>query len=90
MANSVYQDKMAHLDLHCLHKNLSWSAGLKAYTLYLGLRCLPMSLLWDARLKWVKSLSNKVDLIESELRNFNAICLTETCLHRRTSDEMIK
>ena len=29
-------------------------------------------------------------MIESELRNFNAICLTETWLDRRTSGETIK
>ena len=38
----------------------------------------------------IQSLSNKVDLIESELRKFDAICLTEIWLDRRTSDETIK
>ena len=38
----------------------------------------------------IQSLSNKVDIIESELRDFDAICLTETWLDRRTSDETIK
>ena len=37
----------------------------------------------------IQSLTNKVDLIESELRNFDAICLTETWLDRCTSDETI-
>ena len=38
----------------------------------------------------IQSLSTKVDLIESELRNCDAVCLTETWLDRRTSDETIK
>ena len=38
----------------------------------------------------VQSLANKLDLIESELRNFDVICLTETWLDRRISDETIK
>ena len=38
----------------------------------------------------IQSLSNKVDIIESELRDSDAICLTETWLDRRTSDETIK
>ena len=38
----------------------------------------------------IQSLSNKIDIIESELRDFDAICLTETWLDRRTSDEIIK
>ena len=38
----------------------------------------------------IQSLSNKVDMIESELRDFDAICLTETWLDRRASDETIK
>ena len=38
----------------------------------------------------IQSLSNKVDIIESELRDFDAICLTETWLDRRTSDDTIK
>ena len=38
----------------------------------------------------IQSLSNKVDLIESELRNFDVICLTETWLDRRIPDDSIK
>ena len=38
----------------------------------------------------IQSISNKVDLIESELRNFDVICLTETWLDRRISDDLIK
>ena len=38
----------------------------------------------------IQSLSNKVDITESELRDFDVICLTETWLDRRTSDETIK
>ena len=33
----------------------------------------------------IQSLSNRVDLIEFELRSFDAICLAETWLDRRTS-----
>ena len=36
------------------------------------------------------SLSNKLDLIESELRDFDVICLTETWLDQRISDETLK
>ena len=36
----------------------------------------------------IQSISNKVDLIESELRNFDVICLTETCVY--ISDDLIK
>ena len=32
----------------------------------------------------IQSISNKVDLIGSELRNFNIICLTETWLSHNT------
>ena len=38
----------------------------------------------------IQSLSNKVNIIESELSDFDAICLTETWLDSRTSDETIK
>ena len=38
----------------------------------------------------IQSLSNKVDMTESELRTFVAICLTETWLDRRTSDKTTK
>ena len=38
----------------------------------------------------VQSLSNKVDLTESELRNFDVIYLTDTWLDCLTSDERIK
>ncbi|MCG8047066.1 MAG: hypothetical protein N0E48_15780, partial [Candidatus Thiodiazotropha endolucinida] len=38
----------------------------------------------------IQSLTNKVDVIESELRNFDAICLTETWLDNRVPDETIK
>ena len=38
----------------------------------------------------IQSISNTVDLIESELRNFDVICLTETWLDCRISDDLIK
>ena len=38
----------------------------------------------------IQSISNKVDLIGSELRNFNIICLTETWLSHNTSDDSLK
>ena len=38
----------------------------------------------------IQSISNKVDLIGSELRNFNIICLTETWLSHSTSDDSLK
>ena len=38
----------------------------------------------------IQSLANKLDLTESELRNFDVLCLTETWLDRRISDETIK
>ena len=38
----------------------------------------------------VQSLANKIDLIESELRNFDVICISETWLDDRTSDEDIR
>ena len=38
----------------------------------------------------VQSIANKLDLIESELHSFNIICITETWLDGRISDEDIK
>ena len=38
----------------------------------------------------VQSIANKLDLIESELRSFDIICITETWLDGRISDEDIK
>ena len=38
----------------------------------------------------IQSIPNKVDLIGSELRNFNVICLTETWLGQNTPDENLK
>ena len=38
----------------------------------------------------IQSFSNKLDLIESELRDFDVICLTETWLDQRISDETLK
>lgn len=38
----------------------------------------------------VQSLANKIDLIESELRNFDVICISETWLDDRTLDEDIR
>lgn len=35
----------------------------------------------------VQSIVNKLDLIESELQNFDVICLTETWLDQRTRDD---
>ncbi|MCG8113299.1 MAG: endonuclease/exonuclease/phosphatase family protein, partial [Candidatus Thiodiazotropha taylori] len=35
----------------------------------------------------VQSISNKLNLIEAELRNFDVICLTETWLDQRTTDD---
>ena len=37
----------------------------------------------------VQSISNKVDIIESELSNFDIICLTKTWLDERTSNDTI-
>ena len=37
----------------------------------------------------VQSIANKLDLIESELRSFDVICITESWLDGRTSDENI-
>ena len=37
----------------------------------------------------IHSVSNKIDLIGSELRNFNIICLTETWLNHNTSDDSV-
>ncbi|MCG8046167.1 MAG: reverse transcriptase domain-containing protein [Candidatus Thiodiazotropha endolucinida] len=38
----------------------------------------------------VQSLANKLDLIESEFRHFDVICISETWLDDRTSDEDIR
>lgn len=38
----------------------------------------------------IQSLSNKLDIIESELKDFDIICLTETWLDRRTTDTDIE
>ena len=38
----------------------------------------------------MQSISNKVDWIGSELRNFNVICLVETCLCQNTTDEALR
>ena len=38
----------------------------------------------------IQSISSKVDLIGSELRNFNIICLTETWLNQNTPDDSLK
>ena len=38
----------------------------------------------------IQSILNKVDLIGSELRNFNIICLTETWLGPNTTDETLR
>ena len=38
----------------------------------------------------VQSVTNKLDLIESELRNFDVICISETWLDDRTSIEDIR
>ena len=35
----------------------------------------------------VQSILNKLDLIETELRHFDVICITESWLDQRTSDE---
>ena len=37
----------------------------------------------------IQSLSNKLDIIESELRDFDVICLTEAWLDQRISDETL-
>ncbi|MES9994358.1 MAG: reverse transcriptase family protein [Candidatus Thiodiazotropha sp.] len=37
----------------------------------------------------VQSISNKIDILESELSNFDIICLTETWLDGRTSNDTI-
>ncbi|MEW8547189.1 MAG: endonuclease/exonuclease/phosphatase family protein, partial [Candidatus Thiodiazotropha sp.] len=37
----------------------------------------------------VQSIMNKLDLIETEFRNFDVICLTETWLDIRTSDDLL-
>ena len=37
----------------------------------------------------VQSISNKIDLLESELMNFDVICITETWLDNRTSDDVL-
>ena len=38
----------------------------------------------------IQSILNKVDLLGSELRNFNIICLTETWLRPNTTDEALR
>ena len=38
----------------------------------------------------VQSIANKMDLIQSELCNFDVICITESWLDGRTSDNDIK
>ena len=38
----------------------------------------------------VQSIANKIDIIESELRNFDVICISETWLDARTSDDEIR
>ena len=38
----------------------------------------------------VQSIANKLDLIESELRSFDVICISETWIDARTSDDDIK
>ena len=38
----------------------------------------------------IQSISNEGDLIGSELRNFNIICLTETWLSHNTPDDSLK
>ena len=38
----------------------------------------------------IQSLANKIDIIESELKDFDIICLTETWLDRRISDTDIE
>ena len=37
----------------------------------------------------VQSIANKIDLIESEFSKFDAICITETWLDRRTRDDIL-
>ena len=37
----------------------------------------------------VQSITNKIDILESELRNFDIKCLTETWLDERTSNDTI-
>lgn len=37
----------------------------------------------------VQSIVNKIDILESELRNFDVICITETWLDQRTSDDIL-
>ena len=37
----------------------------------------------------IQSIANKLDLIETELRHFDVICLTETWLDTRTSDDLL-
>ena len=38
----------------------------------------------------IQCLANKIDIIESELKDFDIICLTETWLDRRSSDTDIE
>ena len=60
MANNVDRDETAryepsHLDLHCLHRNRFWYAGLKALIAF----CLMCSFVWRFRWKGMKlSLSS--------------------------------
>ncbi|MCG8113231.1 MAG: reverse transcriptase domain-containing protein, partial [Candidatus Thiodiazotropha taylori] len=37
----------------------------------------------------VQSIVNKLDLLEAELQNFDVICITETWLDQRTSDDVL-
>ena len=37
----------------------------------------------------VQSITNKIDILESELHNFDIICLTKTWLDERTSNDTI-
>ena len=37
----------------------------------------------------VQSIMNKLDIIETEFQNFDIICLTETWLDVRTSDDLL-
>ena len=37
----------------------------------------------------VQSIVNKLDIIETEFQNFDIICLTETWLDVRTSDDLL-
>ena len=37
----------------------------------------------------VQSIANKIDLIESEFSTFDIICITETWLDRKTTDDIL-